>query len=289
MRQNGGGLPFAVLGSCVESGKNMLILSDQEFFTLRDYVLDNFGIDLSQKRVLIQGRLTSLLQKRGITSFTDYINLVKNDASGVELQMMLNRLTTNLTFFLREKEHFDYLRDVVVPKFEATARTRPLRVWSAGCSSGEEPYTLAMTLLDALGGRGGKFVILATDISQNVLSQAQRGVYSADKLKDVPAAWLQKYFDKLSDEDYQVKAEVRSLITFRIANLMDPFNFRSPFEVIFCRNVMIYFEKQRKEELIEKFHRWTAKGGYFFVSHSENIGRTNVGYKIVRPSVFEKE
>lgn len=267
----------------------MMTLTDKEFFTLRDFVQQNYGIDLSKKRILIQGRLTAHLQKMGLASFTEYIELVKKDTSGVELQMLLNRLTTNLTYFLREQEHFQYLQQVALPELDRVNRRRPLRVWSAGCSSGEEPYTLAMTLLDHYEGHGNKVAILATDISQRVLEQAQRGVYTAERLKDVPRAWLTKYFDKLTDEDYQVKKEVRGLITFRAANLMEPFRFSNPFEIIFCRNVMIYFDKPTKETLVSKFYTWTAPGGYFFVSHSENLGGSECGYRMLRPSMFRKD
>ncbi len=151
----------------------MISLTDSEFTRLRDYVLGNYGIDLSKKRTLIQGRLTSVLAKYGMTNFTQYIDLVQNDKTGAELQQMLNRLTTNLTFFLREKEHFDFIKGIVLPEFDQTLRGRELRLWSAGCSSGEEPYTLAMTMLDYFETKGTKpnFKILASDLSQNVLGR----------------------------------------------------------------------------------------------------------------------
>lgn len=268
----------------------MIIISDQEFARLRDFVLKNYGIDLSKKRVLIQGRLTNVLHQNGFTNFSDYIDLVLNDKTGIEVQKMLNRLTTNLTFFMREPEHFRFIKETALPEFDKTSHSNEVRVWSAGCSSGEEPYTLAMTLLDYYEGksRPKKPAILATDISQNVLGQALRGVYSTDKLSDLPDGWIKKYFDKLDNENYQVKQFVRDLITFRSFNLMDPFKFSRPFELIFCRNVMIYFEKQTKEELVKKFHTWMAPGGYFFVSHSENIGQNAAGLKMMRPSVFKK-
>ncbi len=267
----------------------MVQLTDAEFNKLVSYVLGNYGIDLSKKKVLIEGRLNSVLMKYGFTSFTQYIDLVMNDKSGAELQQMLNRLTTNLTYFLREKDHFDFLTKVALPEFDKASRGGPLRVWSAGCSSGEEPYTLAMTLLDYYKGQNNKFVILASDISQNVLGQGTRAVYAEEALKDVPQEWKTKYFDRMGDGDFKVKDNVRKLVSFKTFNLMDPFNFKAPFEIIFCRNVMIYFEKQRKEELIKKFYRWIAPRGYFFTSHSENIGSNEVGFCTVRPSVFKKE
>lgn len=269
----------------------MITLTDKEFFQLRDYVLSNYGIDLSKKRMLIQGRLNTVLQKYNMTTFSQYIELVMNDKSGAELQQMLNRLTTNLTFFLREKDHFDFIRSTVLPEFDHNFKNRELRIWSAGCSSGEEPYTIAMTLMDYYESKGmpARFKLLATDLSQNVLGQAQRGVYTSESLKDVPGNWLTKYFEKMGDGDYRVNDKVRSHITFKIFNLMEPFRFSKPFEIIFCRNVMIYFEKQKKDELITKYYTWLVPGGYFFISHSENIGGNNSGFRMLRPSVFKRD
>ena len=269
----------------------MIILTDNEFAQLRDYVLSNFGIDLSQKRMLIQGRLTSVIQSYNMDNFTDYINRVMNDKTGTEVQILLNKLTTNLTFFMREKEHFDFLTQVALPEFDQNFKGRELRIWSAGCSSGEEAYTIAMTIMDYYEKKGmsRKFVILASDISQNVLGQAQRAVYPESALKDIPKPWVTKYFDRVGDGDYKVKDMITRLVTFRTFNLMATFRFSKPFELIFCRNVMIYFEKQKKEDLITNFYNWLEPGGYFFISHSENIGRSDTGFRMVRPSTFRRD
>jgi chemotaxis protein methyltransferase CheR len=268
----------------------MIELTDREFFTLRDYILNNFGIDLSKKRVLIQGRLTSTLQKKGFSNYTDYIRFVMEDHTGGEVNLLLNKLTTNLTYFMREKDHFDFVRDVVLPQFDQT-RGREIRVWSAGCSSGEEPYTLAMTLTDYYAGKPGapKISILASDISQKVLASAQQAVYPLEGLKDLPAGWEQKYFEKAGPDSVRVRDKVRSLVTFRTVNLMSPFRFRAPFEITFCRNVMIYFEKERKTDLINRFYQWVAPGYYFFISHSENIDRSQSNLRTIRPSVFRRD
>lgn len=268
----------------------MLELTDQEFITLKDFILSNYGIDLSKKRVLIQGRLTATLQKMGFTNYTDYINYVKADKTGNEVNLLLNKLTTNLTYFMREKEHFEFVKNVVLPQFDQTKK-REIRIWSAGCSSGEEPYTLAMTLLDYYAGKPNKpkISILASDISQKVLSAAQQGIYPAEGLTDLPAGWETKYFNKLNAEEYQVKSEVRNLITFRTVNLMDPFRFKAPFELLFCRNVMIYFEKQTKNDLVNNFYKWVAPGFYFFISHSENVDRNTTSFKMVKPSIFRRD
>lgn len=268
----------------------MIELTDSEFITLRDYMLGNFGIDLSKKRVLIQGRLTSTLQQKGFTNYAQYIDFVKADKTGVEVNLLLNKLTTNLTYFMREKEHFDFLRDVALPEFDKTGRNE-IRAWSAGCSSGEEPYTLAMIMLDYYAGKPKMptLAILASDISQKVLMQAQQAIYPKEALKDLPQGWDTKYFDKISEDQYRVKDKVRRCVTFKTVNLMDNFRFKAPFEFIFCRNVMIYFEKQRKTELVSRFHQWTRPGFYFFISHSESIERSATTFKMVRPSVFRRE
>lgn len=269
----------------------MILLTDQEFVQLRDYVLSNYGIDLSKKRILIQGRLTSVLQSYGLDNFTDYINRVRNDKSGTELQILLNKLTTNLTFFMREKEHFDFLTHVALPEFDQIFKGRELRIWSAGCSSGEEAYTIAMTIKEYCEQKriDRKFVILGSDISQNVLARAQRAVYPETALKDLPPAWIPKYFEKVGDGDYKVKDSITKHVTFRTFNLMDTFRFAKPFELIFCRNVMIYFEKQKKDNLITNFYKWLTPGGYFFISHSENIGRSDTGFRMVKPSTFRRD
>ncbi len=268
----------------------MIALTDKEFTTLKDYVLNNFGIDLSKKRVLIEGRLTSTLMQKGFANYTDYINFVMADKSGNEVNLLLNKLTTNLTYFMREKEHFNFLRDVVLPEFDAT-KHREIRVWSAGCSSGEEPYTLAMLLTDYYSNKPAppKIAILASDISQKVLSTAQQALYPAEGLTDLPRGWLPKYFDKAPDEKYRVKDKIRNLVTFRTVNLMEPFRFTAPFEILFCRNVMIYFEKERKTDLINRFYQWVKPGFYFFISHSENVDRNQSDFRMIKPSIFRRD
>jgi chemotaxis protein methyltransferase CheR len=268
----------------------MVELTDKEFITLRDYVLNNYGIDLSKKRVLIQGRLAATLAQRGLTGYTEYIDQVMTDKSGVEVNLLLNKLTTNLTYFMREREHFDFVRDVALPEVDRAGK-REIRVWSAGCSSGEEPYTLAMLMMEYYAGKPGapRIAMLASDISQKVLGEAQLGEYREEGLKDLPPAWKTRYFDKLPSGMYRVKDAVRRNVAFKTVNLMDPFRFAAPFELIFCRNVMIYFEKQRKKELVDKFCQWTAPGFYFIISHSENIERGEVGFRMLKPSIFRRE
>ncbi len=270
----------------------MIELTDREFAFLTNYMQRHYGIDLSKKRMLIQGRLNSTLVKHGLTNFTDYIKLVENDASGKDLHHMLNKLTTNLTYFVREPAHFEYIQKVLLPELDRAYPNRQLRLWSAGCATGEEPYSMAMTLLDYYGtGTTGlnKFVIFASDISNEALATAQKGVYSAEALADIPAGWQAKYFEKLNDDAYRVKPAIRKRVTFKHFNLMDKFRFAEPFEIIFCRNVMIYFDSNVKENLVANFYKWTAPGGLFCLSHSETIPRGQSKFDMVRPSTFRKK
>lgn len=269
----------------------MMTLTDNEFHSIVNFVHSKYGIDLSRKRVLIEGRLSTMLMKRGITSFQQYIDILSADKSGVEVTNLLNKLTTNHTFFLRENEHFNFLANQVLPQFEQYyGRTHTLRIWSAGCSSGQEPYTIAMALHEYFGPRRSAWTIqlLATDISMNVLSKATEGIYDDESLKDVPATWRTKYFKKLPDGRFQVNDQIRKEVDFRTLNLMDPFRFKKPFELIFCRNVMIYFDMPTKEKLVNKFYEWTSEKGYLFIGHSENINRETTKYRYIKPAIYQR-
>lgn len=270
----------------------MLSMTDQEFTTLTNFIHQKFGINLSQKRVLIEGRMSALLQKRGITTFDEYMKILFADTTGAEMTTLLNKLTTNHTYFMRETEHFKFLESDVLPYFERMhERDKSLRIWSAGCSSGQEPYNISMLLNEYFGPRRSawRIQLLATDISMNVLTQAHAGVYPAEITNQVPPAWAAKYFTKLPSGEYQVVDFIRSTVDFRTLNLMDPFRFSKPFDLIFCRNVMIYFDGPTKERLVSKFYDWTAPGGYLFIGHSENINKDKSAYRFVKPAIYKKE
>ena len=269
----------------------MLSMTDQEFKTLTTFVHEKFGINLSQKRVLIEGRLSAMLQKRGINTFEEYLKILFADTSGEELTTLLNKLTTNHTYFMRENEHFNYLLSDVLPRFERVhERDKSLRIWSAGCSSGQEPYNISMALSEYFGSRRSLWNVqlLATDISMNVLSKAHDGIYPPDVANQVPPAWLTKYFHKLPSGEFQVSESIRNTVDFRILNLMDPFRFSRPFDLIFCRNVMIYFDAPTKDKLVSKFYDWTAPGGYLFIGHSENVNKEKSQYTFIKPAIYQK-
>lgn len=265
-------------------------LKDEEFIRLVKFLKSNYGINLEKKRQLIEGRLCNLVMEKGFQSFDAYFETVFNGGSKDELAVLLNKLTTNHTFFMREAEHFQYFQSVVLPQLAGTIKNRDLRIWSAGCSSGEEPYTLAMILQDyfILENKLWDKKILATDISEAVLRRAINGVYSKESVKNLKDTWKKTFFKKTGVDECQVKDNIRKEVIFRIFNLMDDFPFKRKFHVIFCRNVMIYFNQETKDRLIKKFYDMTEEGGYLFIGMSESLGKENLPYQYVMPSVYKK-
>lgn len=268
----------------------MINLTNQEFQTLYAFIHKKYGINLEKKKTLIEGRMSNYLHEKGYTSFQQYMDVLFNDKTGSEITVLLNKLTTNHTFFLRESEHFDFLTNQVLPVFEKTCTSKDLRIWSAGCSSGQEPYTMAMCIHEYFGNRktGWDTTILATDISENVLEKAKKGVYTLEQISDVPYPWVQKYFVDNQDGTYTVADRIRKDVVFRSFNLMDPFVYKKPFDLIFCRNVMIYFDAPTKDTLVEKFYNATNPGGFLFIGHSEVINRNNSKYTYIKPAIYQK-
>jgi len=269
----------------------MIKLKDSEFRELTGYMKANYGINLIEKKLLVEGRLSNIVAEKGFNNFSDYLKYVFKDTSGNEIIVLINKLTTNHTYFMREFEHFDYFRDTIMPYLESSAKIKDLRIWSAGCSSGEEPYTLAMLIADYFGNQGSMWntKILATDISENVLQIAEKGIYTQEAVKTIPKYWRLKYFNKIEDNNYQIISTIRNEIIYRKFNLMtDIFPFKKKFHVIFCRNVMIYFEPKTKMELIKKFYDMTEIGGYLFLGHSESVNKNDTNYKYIMPAVYRK-
>lgn len=269
----------------------MLEISQDEFLHLTTYMKTNYGINLTKKKTLVEGRLSNLIAEKGFDNFSDYLNAVFADRTGDEIAILINRLTTNHTFFMREAKHFEYVQSTVLPYFANTLQNRDLRVWSAGCSSGEEPYTLEIILHEFFGNRIGLWdtKLLATDISTRVLNIAKEGVYPVSSLTDVPPMWKLNYFDKLDGERVRVKDVIRNDVIFRPFNLMErEFPFRGKFHIIFCRNVMIYFDQQTKTDLINRFYDALDVGGYLFIGHSETVDRESTKFKYIMPAVYRK-
>lgn len=266
----------------------MIYLTDPEFHQLVDYIRNHYGINLSKKRLLIEARMYSVLAEKKLGSFSEYFDLIRK-GNPEELNTLLNRLTTNHTYFMREAEHFEFLKNKILPNQERMNREKNIRIWSAGCSTGEEAYTAVMVLKDYFGlNHDWDYRILATDISTQVMKNAQVGIYSAESLKNISETWKRRYFKKVGDQTYQLSDEIKREVIFRRMNLMEPFPFHMPFDLIFCRNVMIYFDQETKDELIRKFHSALKPGGYLFIGHSETIQRDAVKFKYLQPSIYQK-
>lgn len=271
----------------------MITITEKEFKELATYIKSRYGINLKEeKKTLVMGRLQNVVQDMGYDNFTDYYNSVVSDKSGDIACNLINKITTNYTFFMREADHFNYLRDKVLPLWINNSAERDLRIWSAGCSSGEEPYTLAM-IIDELLGYNKIFwdsKILATDISTNVLETAAAGQYKDNEISTLPLNWRMNYFKSLNNGNSTVIDRIRNEIIYRRFNLMEEkFPFKHKFHVIFCRNVMIYFDINTRNRLIDKFYDSLEHGGYLFIGHSECIDRNQSQFKYIMPAIYRKE
>lgn len=270
----------------------MINITEKEFSQLADYIKKHYGIYLKkEKMALVTGRLQNVLIEKGFQNFTDYYNHILSDKSGTEVTTLVDKITTNHTFFMREQDHFTYFKDKVLPYLKTKIKDKDLRVWCAGCSTGEEPYTLAMIIDEFFGKEKSLWdtKILATDISNRVLEIAKGGIYSSDGIGMIPAQWKLNYFKKIDNENNIITDQIKKEIIFRKFNLMEEnFPFKRKFHVIYCRNVMIYFDTQTKCKLINKFYDSLEYGGYLFIGHSESINRDDASFKYVMPSVYRK-
>lgn len=269
----------------------MITLKDSEFNEMVVFMKKNYGINLEKKRQLIEGRLSNLLERRGINSFGEYISII-NRRNPEEIMILINKLTTNHTFFYREDNHYKFLKENILPEYESCHKMGFLNIWSAGCSSGEEPFTTAMAIDDYFGLKKSKIntKIVATDISHNVLSKAKEAVYSEDSIKGLPQQWKIKYLDKLPSNGYKVCDLIRNQVHFGVFNLMNqiPINYRNKYHIVFCRNVMIYFDQKTKNDLINRLYDAVEYGGYLFIGHSETIQRGESKFKYICPAVYKK-
>jgi chemotaxis protein methyltransferase CheR len=271
----------------------MVRLSDGEFAQLAALVYQRFGISLTdKKKALVRGRLNSLLKAQGNSSFSEYLAAVRADPTGDALTALIDRISTNHSFFFREPSHFEFLTQEILPALCGEKGIAPgdLRLWSAGCAAGEEPYTLAMLLHDHFGGSVGRSgpLVLATDVSMRALQQAAAGAYPEQRVEHVPERY-RKYLRKTSAQTYEVVEPIRQLVLFKRLNLMgEDFPFRGLFDLTFCRNVMIYFDQPTRAALVARFHRYLKTGGYLFIGHSETLGRDSPLFRYVRPTVYLK-
>ena len=265
-----------------------MTINDADFRRLVTFIQSTYGIDLTQKKQLITGRLSPAIRQRGYKNFTEFVNHVLDKKENDEITLVLNKLTTNYTFFMREKEHLDLFCQKIIPEIvRRHQRDKTLAIWSAGCSSGEEPYNITMFLFDYLGPQAKDWDtrILATDISAQALASAKKGIYTLPET--IPPEWKRKYFVDNKDGTHTVSASVKDNVIFKTFNLMDPINFRRKFDVIFCRNVMIYFDQPTKDALVRRFYDYTVPGGYLLISYSENLS-PNAPYRRLATATFQK-
>jgi chemotaxis protein methyltransferase CheR len=268
-------------------------ITDAEFERIRGFIKQKLGISLSnEKKSLIHSRLGATIQEKGFDNFSQYFDYLSQDKTGDAIIQFVDKVTTNHTYFMRETDHFDYFRDTVLPYiYEAHSQNNDLRLWCAGCSSGEESYTLEMIIQDFFRGKPVKWdtQILATDISSSVLNKAARGVYLSESLKNLPKRWVTDYFQAYGKDHSAVREEIKKLVIYRKYNLMeDKFPFKKPFQAIFCRNVMIYFDSATKDKLVNKFYDATVTGGFLFIGHSESLNHMTTKYKYIKPAVYRK-
>ena len=269
----------------------MMILEDRDFHRLRTYMQQNFGINLEKKRALIEGRLMSSIAAAGFDSYHDYIEDILSDPTGAKVDQLITKLTTNYTYFMREDTHYKFMTSVALPEWTAKIRDYDLRIWSAGCSSGEEAYTAAMVLDQYFGPNKSRWdsTILATDISPRVLGLATEAVYPAEHLERLPDTWVKKYFHKAGEDRWAINDALKKEVIFREFNLMGSFQqFRRRFHIIFCRNVMIYFDAPTKAALAKRFYDALEPGGYMFIGLSETFSGIYDGFEQVSPAIYKK-
>lgn len=269
-------------------------LSDADFNKLSKFIQGEYGIKMPpEKKVMLQSRLQKRLRELGIISYSEYVNYVFSDKDSEEIINMIDVVSTNKTDFFREPVHFDFLKKEVLPNFYNNNTMRHFKVWSAGCSSGEEPYTIAMVLSEfALSSPGFDYSIFATDISTRVLKKAIEGIYPISEVDVVSLELKKKYLLKSKNKNenlVRVVPALRQKIKFGRLNFMSPsYNVTEMYDLIFCRNVLIYFDRENQEKVINKLCLNLKPGGYFFLGHSESITGINVPLKHIQPTIFRK-
>ena len=273
-------------------------LKDSEFRLFSRLIYEKAGINIQQhKRPLVKNRLGKRIREGKFRSFKQYYDYMVNDKTGHEIVTMIDTISTNVTNFFRENQHFEFIKEQIIPeliKKRKNRRYNKFRIWSAACSSGEEPYSIAITFMQNLEPINPfDFMILGSDISTKVLGVAEKGVYKQEKVQPVPKIMRMRYFTQIKKNNmcnYQIKDEVKKYLMFRRINLITRyFPFKNPIDIIFCRNVMIYFDKPTQSVLVNKFNEYLEERGYLFLGHSEGLTGVDHSFRYIMPSVYRKE
>lgn len=268
------------------------MMTEGEFFQIATFLKERYGIDMGAKKEIVNGRLENYLRTGNWKDYSEFLRAMQQDETGVLEKELVNLLTTNHTYFMREFEHFEFLRQEVLPWLrKKEERNRDLCIWCGASSTGEEPYTLAMLLLDYFGLEHDSWdtKVLATDISTEVLQHAVKGIYRREQVVDIPDKWKRRFFRTTQGgEFYQISEEVKNEVIFRQFNLMEEFPFRRKMHIVFLRNVMIYFDQETKTKLIQKVYDSMEPGGYLFIGRTETIDRNEVPFQMIQPSIFRK-
>lgn len=267
--------------------------SDRDFDKVRNLVSQHTGISLSAaKRDMVYSRLARRLRNLGLNDFASYCSLIESSNNDDELIHFTNAITTNLTSFFREGHHFDYLKNTLLPQLmRSNADTRRLRIWSAGCSTGEEPYSIAMTVRSVIPEDSGWDVkILATDLDSNVLATASNGIYDDERIKGIDKTLLKRWFQRRRNNDGMVRVspQLQSMITFKRLNLMHGWPMKGPFDLIFCRNVVIYFDKPTQSVLFDRYADLLRHDGHLFLGHSETMFKTSTRFELLGNTIYKK-
>jgi chemotaxis protein methyltransferase CheR len=266
-------------------------LTDRDLGQIVRLVYDRSGITLHEgKRSLVTARLQKRLRVHGYQTFSQYLKHVENDANGDELTELLDAIATNHTYFFREEQHFDMLASRVVPEWRAKPSGGPFKVWSAACSTGEEPYTIAMTLRDL--SPAPEFNIVASDLSTKALRGAKSAVYKLQGVESLSREVLRAHFERGMGEQaglVRVNQAVRQHVTFRNLNLLEISDLGERYDVVFCRNVMIYFDKAVQQRVVQMLERHIKPGGYLFISHAESLNGVTHGLRWIAPAVYRKD
>ena len=295
---------YAVMADAVQGSQQMALaerdehegmefrFSEHDFQYLRQLVSRETGIVITDaKRQMVYSRLTRRLRSLGLSDFRDYCRLLEQDAEG-ELNAFINAITTNLTSFFREPHHFAYLQNVVIPELlRVNAASRRIRIWSAGCSTGEEPYSIAMAIAEVLPDDGWDCRILATDIDTDVLSKAERGIYPIERVASIQQLRLRKWFSRGTGANQgltRVSPLLREMITFRQLNLIEDWSVRGPVDVLFCRNVVIYFDKNTQRRIFDNFAERMANDACLFIGHSETLFKITDRYELIGQTIYRK-